>query len=81
MARKRSGPTLVEVLVIIAVSAMLIVLLILTVNRMRQTLAQIPPTSGPRVLSPQVENGKRSAARPNTTNGLPVNVVSIPGEM
>ena len=42
MARTRTGPTLVEVIVILAVSAGLFILLTLTVNRVCRTLAAMP---------------------------------------
>src|SRR2546423_1444609 len=53
MERTRTAPTLVEVLVILAVSTVLIILLTFTINRVRQVLAEAPPALLPNGSSEQ----------------------------
>jgi hypothetical protein len=74
MARTRTGPTLFEALVILAVSAVLFILLSLTINRVLQSLAQAPPP--PQGSSGQGVGVKRTDSLLKTRKTSPVNMLS-----
>jgi hypothetical protein len=76
MARMRSAPTLVEVIVILAVSAVLFILLTFTINRVQKSLAETPPSPpAPGCVHPGVDV-KRTDSLLKTKKTSPVNMLS-----